>query len=57
MIQDLVLKAKALFRAVATRRPGKGLLHRSDRGEQYCAHEYQRLRRRFDRQILDESEG
>jgi len=49
MTLDLVMKA--LFRAVAARRPGKGSLHRSDRGGQYCAREYRRLLRRFDMQI------
>ena len=49
MTQDLVMKA--LFRAVAMRPTGKGLLHHSDRGGQYCAREYQRLRRRFDMQV------
>jgi putative transposase len=45
MTQDLVMKA--LFRAVGTRRPGKGLIHHSDRGSQYCAHAYQKLLRQF----------
>jgi len=45
MTQKLVMQA--LFRAVATKRPGKGLIHHSDRGSQYCALAYQRLLRQF----------
>lgn len=45
MTQDLVMQA--LFRAVTTQRPGKGLIHHSDRGSQYCAHDYQKLLRQF----------
>ena len=55
MTQDLVMKA--LFRAVAKRRPGKGLLHHSDRGGQYCAHEYQKLLRRFGMQVSMSRKG
>jgi transposase InsO family protein len=39
--QDLALTA--LRRAIAIRRPPKGLIHHSDRGSQYCADEYQKL--------------
>lgn len=45
MTQQLVMQA--LFRAVAAKRPGKGLIHHSDRGSQYCAHAYQKLLRQF----------
>ncbi|MFL6332511.1 MAG: IS3 family transposase [Pyrinomonadaceae bacterium] len=34
--------------AVAARRPAAGLLHHSDRGSQYCSHEYQALLRGHD---------
>ena len=34
---------RALFRALSTKRPPKGLIHHSDRGSQYCAHDYQKL--------------
>lgn len=37
------LVSQSLFRAVAAKRPGPGLIHHSDRGSQYCAHEYRRL--------------
>jgi len=45
MTQDLV--GRALFRAVATRRPPENLIHHSDRGSQYCSGSYQKLMRQF----------
>jgi putative transposase len=45
MTQDLV--GRALFRAVATRRPPEGLIHHSDRGSQYCSRSYQKLMKQF----------
>ena len=39
--QDLALTA--LKRAIALRRPPRGVVHHSDRGSQYCAREYQKL--------------
>jgi transposase InsO family protein len=41
MTTDLVVRA--LQQAVAIRRPTNGLTHHSDRGSQYCSHEYQAL--------------
>ena len=41
------LVGESLLRALNTRRPGKGLLHHSDRGSQYCSHEYRGLLREF----------
>lgn len=41
MTTDLVVRA--LKQAVTTRRPAAGLIHHSDRGSQYCSHEYQAL--------------
>jgi putative transposase len=38
---------QSLLQAVMNRRPEKGLLHHSDRGSQYCSHEYQGLLRQF----------
>jgi transposase InsO family protein len=38
---------QSLLQAVTTRRPEKGLLHHSDRGSQYCSHEYRGLLRQF----------
>jgi transposase InsO family protein len=37
------LVSQSLFRAVVAKRPGEGLIHHSDRGRQYCAHEYRKL--------------
>jgi transposase InsO family protein len=37
------LVSQSLFRAVTSKRPPKGLLHHSDRGSQYCSHEYRSL--------------
>ncbi len=34
------LVGRALFQAVAAKRPGAGLIHHSDRGSQYCAADY-----------------
>jgi transposase InsO family protein len=41
------LVSESLLRAVATKRPAKGLMHHSDRGSQYCAYEYRQLLERF----------
>jgi transposase InsO family protein len=45
MTKDLI--CKALFRAVTAKRPLAGLIHHSDRGSQYCSHDYQRLLKQF----------
>lgn len=45
MTQSLVMRA--LFRAVAAKRPAVGLIHHSDRGSQYCAKDYQKLLKQF----------
>ena len=42
---DLV--EESLSRAASTRRPARGLIHHSDRGCQYCSHEYRKLVERF----------
>ena len=36
------LASQSLFKAVAAKRPGPGLIHHSDRGRQYCAYEYRK---------------
>ena len=41
------LCGKALFNAVKAKRPPKDLIHHSDRGSQYCSHDYQRLLKQF----------
>lgn len=37
------LVASALQMATTHRRPAQGVMHHSDRGSQYAAHEYQQL--------------
>jgi transposase InsO family protein len=41
------LVSESLFRAVAAKRPAKGLMHHSDRGSQYCSLEYRDLLGQF----------
>ena len=41
------LVGQSLFRAVAAKRPDKGLIHHSDRGSQYCSREYRNLLERL----------
>ena len=55
MTKELVMQA--LFRAVAAKRPAKGLIHHSDRGSQYCAHAYQNLLQQFGMQASMSGKG
>lgn len=41
------LVTQSLFRGVQARRPGRGLIHHSDRGSQYCSPHYQKLLDQF----------
>ena len=41
------LVMQALFGAVALKRPGQGLILHSDRGSQYCSHDYQAMIKQF----------
>jgi len=41
------LVSESLFRAVAAKRPPRGLIHHSDRGSQYCAPSYRKLLEQF----------
>ncbi|MBA7532596.1 IS3 family transposase ISNeu4 [subsurface metagenome] len=41
------LVSQSLFKAVAAKRPAKGLIHHSDRGSQYCSHEYRNILERL----------
>ena len=41
------LTSKALWNAVAHKRPPNGLIHHSDRGSQYCAYHYRKLLDQF----------
>jgi transposase InsO family protein len=45
MTQELT--GQALFRAVQQKRSAAGLTHHSDRGSQYCAHDYRKLLEQF----------
>ena len=38
---------QALFRAVSHKKPLPGLIHHSDRGSQYCAHDYRKMLDQF----------
>ena len=46
MKRDLAIRA--LNMAIALRRPPKDCIHHSDRGSQYCSHDYQKILRRHD---------
>lgn len=48
MTQKLI--TTALWKAVRNKRPAAGLIHHSDRGSQYCAHDYQKLVKQFGKQ-------
>jgi putative transposase len=41
------LVSQSLCRAVAAKRPGKGLIHHSDRGSQYCSYDFTNYLDRF----------
>ncbi len=47
----------ALEQAVAVRRPAAGLIHHSDRGSQYCSHEYQALLHAYEMQASMSRKG
>ena len=38
---------QSLFGAVSAKRPEPGLIHHSDRGSQYCSHEYGKILNQF----------
>ena len=41
------LGSQSLFRALAAKCPGDGLIHHSDRSSQYCSHSYRKLLDQF----------
>ncbi len=47
MLTTHSLVSQSLFRAVAAKRPAKGLIHHSDRGSQYCSYEYKNILDQF----------
>lgn len=55
MTTDLIVRA--FEQAVSARRPAPGLVHHSDRGSQYCSHEYQALLLRHEMQASMSRKG
>ena len=55
MTTDFIVRA--LEQAVTTRRPARGLIHHSDRGSQYCSHEYRSLLRSYEMQASMSRKG
>ena len=55
MTKNLV--SQSLFQAVAAKRPPAGLIHHSDRGSQYCSHEYSKLLVQFKMQSSMSGKG
>jgi putative transposase len=55
MTQNLV--SESLLRALALKRPAKGLMHHSDRGTQYCSHEYRSILDQFDLRVSMSGKG
>jgi putative transposase len=55
MKQDLALRA--LNMAIAIRRPPPSCIHHTDRGSQYCAHDYQKLLRKHGFQVSMSGKG
>jgi len=51
------LAIRALDMAIALRKPPKGCLHHSDRGSQYCSHEYQKRLRLYGFEISMSGKG
>lgn len=49
MKRDLAIRA--LNMAIALRRPPRGCIHHTDRGSQYCSHDYQKLLRQHGFQV------
>jgi len=55
MTKELV--SRSLCRAVSIKRPGKGLLHHSDRGSQYCSYDYRALLEQFGMRVSMSGKG
>jgi len=51
------LVRESLLRALSIRKPKKGLMHHSDRGSQYCSHEYQSLLKHFGLEVSMSGRG
>jgi len=55
MKRDLAIRA--LEMAIALRSPPKGCLHHTDRGSQYCSHDYQKILRQHDFKVSMSGKG
>jgi len=51
------LVRESLLRALSIRKPKRGIMHHSDRGSQYCSHEYQRLLKHFGLEVSMSGRG
>jgi len=51
------LVSESLFRAIEAKRPAKGLTHHSDRGSQYCSHEYRQILEQFHMEVSMSGKG
>ncbi len=51
------LVSQSLLKAVAVKCPASGLIHHSDRGSQYCAHEYQQMLSHFNLKVSMSGKG
>jgi transposase InsO family protein len=51
------LVTQSLFCALATKRPALGLMHHSDRGSQYCSHEYRQLMELYNLEVSMSGKG
>ena len=51
------LVSQSLIRAVAAKRPAEGLVHHSDRGSQYCSHEYRQILEQFHMEVSMSGKG
>jgi transposase InsO family protein len=51
------LVSESLFRALALKHPAKGLMHHSDRGTQYCSHEYRKILGQFNLKVSMSGKG
>jgi transposase InsO family protein len=55
MTKNLI--SESLFRALAHKHPAKGLMHHSDRGSQYCSHEYREILDQFGLRVSMSGKG
>jgi len=55
MKRDLAIRA--LKMAIALRQPSKGCIHHTDRGSQYCSHDYRKLLRQQEFQVSMTGKG